>query len=296
MDIQLELYRVFYQCAKTLSFSRAAEALFVSQSSVSQSVKSLEKQLGVSLFTRTTKQVKLTPEGDSLYSHLQIAFEHIRLGEEGLLRLRDLDAGVLRIGVSDTISKYVLMPYLQAFHNLYPRVKIHIINRPSPQSLSSILTGDVDMAIVNIQENWDHPALSIHTLSHFKDVFIAGESFAHLKDKKLSVKDLASLPLISLEQNSTTRAFFDQTFSTLKSPLIPEIEIGSVDLIIELVRIGLGIGFVPSYTLSTHSAVYPLTINYQYPQRSIAIVHLKSTHVQTTVKAFLQIIQGVAKG
>jgi DNA-binding transcriptional LysR family regulator len=291
MDIQMELYRVFYTCARTLSFSRAAEALFVSQSSVSQSIKNLEKQLSVSLFTRTTKRVKLTLEGESLFKHVQLAFEQIRMGEDHLLSLKNLETGTLRIGVSDTISKYFLIPYLQQFHHLYPKIKIHIINRPSPQSIASILSSDIDVAIVNIQDHLDNPLLAVHTLTSFKDVFIAGEKFAHLLNKKLSVKDLATLPLISLEQNSTTRDFFDRTFSSLKSPLIPEIEIGSVDLIIELVRIGLGIGFVPAYTLSTHSAVFPLTLNFDYPQRAIALVHRKAEFPQVAVKKFLDLVQ-----
>ncbi len=294
MDIQMELYRVFYSCAKHLSFSRAAEALFVSQSSVSQSVKNLEKQLGVGLFIRTTKKVQLTSEGASLYEHVRIAFEQIKAGEEELLSLQNLEAGTLRIGVSDTLSKYFLIPHLQTFHMAYPKIRIHIVNQPSPKSVASILSSEIDVAIVNLLEDMVNPLLSVHTLTTFKDVFIAGDAFSALKDQSLSAQDLLALPLISLEQNSTTRRFFDMVFSSLDSPLIPEIEIGSVDLIIELVRIGLGIGFVPAYTLPTHSAVFPLTLNFDYPSRAIALIYRKSDYPTAPVKKFSEIVQNHA--
>ena len=101
MDINYELYKVFYHVAKSLSFSEAAEALFISQSAVSQSIKTLEKRLNQPLFIRSTKRVALTKEGELLLKHIEPAINLITRGENQLCA--DPKSGIqLRIGASDT--------------------------------------------------------------------------------------------------------------------------------------------------------------------------------------------------
>ena len=123
MDINYELYKVFYYVAKTLSFSEASKCLYISQSAVSQSVKVLEKKLGQTLFIRSTKRVQLTPEGEILFKHIEPAMNLIHKGETQLLEANTLNGGQLRIAASDTICRYFLVPYLNKFHKLYPNVQ-----------------------------------------------------------------------------------------------------------------------------------------------------------------------------
>ena len=105
MDINYELYKVFYYVAKTLSFSDASKRLFISQSAVSQSIKALEKKLNQHLFIRSTKRVKLTPEGEVLFKHIEPAVNLIMRGENQILDANALNGGQLRIGASDTIFR-----------------------------------------------------------------------------------------------------------------------------------------------------------------------------------------------
>ena len=128
MDINYELYKVFYHVAVTLSFSEASKQLFISQSAVSQSIKVLEKKLNQTLFIRSTKRVQLTPEGEILFKHIEPAMNLIKQGENQLLEANTLNGGQLRIGASDTICRYYLLPYLNQFHKMYPHVLslIHI--------------------------------------------------------------------------------------------------------------------------------------------------------------------------
>ena len=112
MDINYELYKVFYHVATTLSFSEASRQLYISQSAVSQSVKTLEKKLGTPLFIRSTKSVQLTPEGETLLRHIEPAIQLIRQGEINLMEAGSLGGGQLRIGATDTICRYLLIPYL----------------------------------------------------------------------------------------------------------------------------------------------------------------------------------------
>ena len=129
MDINYELYKVFYHVASTLSFSEASKQLFISQSAVSQSIKVLEKKLNQTLFIRSTKRVQLTPEGEILLKHIEPAMNLIKKGENQLLEANTLNGGQLRIGASDTICRYFLVPFLSHFHSLYPNIHIKVTNR-----------------------------------------------------------------------------------------------------------------------------------------------------------------------
>jgi len=135
MDINYELYKVFYHVATTLSFSEASKQLFISQSAVSQSIKVLEKKLNQTLFVRSTKKVQLTPEGDILLKHIEPAINLIQKGENQLLEANTLNGGQLRIGASDTICRYYLVPYLNKFHKTYPNVHIKVTNQTSINAL-----------------------------------------------------------------------------------------------------------------------------------------------------------------
>ena len=126
MDINYELYKVFYHVASTLSFSEASKQLFISQSAVSQSIKVLEKKLNQTLFIRSTKKVQLTPEGEILLKHVEPAMNLIRQGENQLLDSNSLNGGQLRIGASDTICRYYLVPFLSEFHKRYPNIHIKV--------------------------------------------------------------------------------------------------------------------------------------------------------------------------
>ena len=133
MDINYELYKVFYHVATTLSFSEASKQLFISQSAVSQSIKVLEKKLGISLFIRSTKRVQLTPEGETLLRHVEPAVNLIGRGEAQILEAGPMGGGQLRIGASDTICRYFLVPYLKQFHKTWPNVHIKVTNQTSIQ-------------------------------------------------------------------------------------------------------------------------------------------------------------------
>ena len=144
MDINYELYKVFYNVASTLSFSAASRQLYISQSAVSQSIKTLENKLGTSLFIRSTKRVQLTPEGETLLRHIEPAMNLIQRGETQLLEANNIGSGQIRIGASDTICRYILVPYLNRFHKEHPNVHIIIINQTSIQCVDMLTQGKVD--------------------------------------------------------------------------------------------------------------------------------------------------------
>ncbi len=244
MDISFELYKVFYYVAKSLSFSDAADQLFISQSAVSQSVKLLEAKMNCQLFIRNTKKVQLTQEGEILFRHVEQAFNFIKTGERSISEVRSGKQGEVRIGASDTICKYYLLPYLEIFNRSYPHIKIKVTNRTSPICMELLKNGSVDIAIVNLPDTKFERTFSVKKVRTVQDIFIAGKNFDHLRDKVVDLKELKHFPLLMLEQNSTSRVFFESLMASYNISFSPEIELGSLDLIIEMTKIGLGISFV----------------------------------------------------
>ena len=170
MDINYELYKVFYHVAATLSFSEASKQLFISQSAVSQSIKVLEKKLNQTLFIRSTKKVQLTPEGEILLKHVEPAINLIQKGENQLLEANTLNGGQLRIGASDTICRYYLIPYLNRFHKAYPNVHIKVTNQTSIECAHLLENGQVDFIITNYPNSG--PLQPFVQLQHVFQAFI----------------------------------------------------------------------------------------------------------------------------
>ncbi len=110
--VNFELYKVFYLTAKSGSLSKAAKELYITQPSVSHSIKLLEDTLGLQLFARTSKGVELTKEGAVLFSYIEQAYNFISLAEEKLSELRNFSSGEIKIGGSDSLCKHYLLPFL----------------------------------------------------------------------------------------------------------------------------------------------------------------------------------------
>ena len=248
MDINYELYKVFYYVATTLSFSEASKKLYISQSAVSQSVKSLEKKLNQVLFIRSTKQVRLTPEGEILLRHVEPAINLIKHGEASLLE-SNAGGGQIRIGASDTICRYFLVPYLERFHKEFPGTHIKVTNATSVRCVELLESGQVDLIVVNYPNTYLRNVSNVKKIRTFHDVFIANNAFSELKGKKLSLKQLLEYPILMLDKKSTTSEFLHALFQQHQLDLVPEIELSSNDLLIDLASIGLGIAFIPDYCI-----------------------------------------------
>ena len=148
MNINFEYYKIFYHVAKASSISAAARELCISQPAVSQAIKALEQAIGIELFIRTKKGVSLTNAGELLYSHVAAGYESISLGEQQLSQLLHMETGEIRIGASDMTLQFYLLPYLEHFHQLYPGIKVHVTNAPTPSTINHLLSGNIDFGIV----------------------------------------------------------------------------------------------------------------------------------------------------
>ena len=290
MKTKLDYYRVFYETARCHSFSAAAQHLYISQSAISQCIHQLENDLGVQLFIRTRQGVSLTNEGKLLFLKVETALNSIEQGESQLERLRHLESGELKIAAGDTITSHFLLKPLEAFHASYPDVRIEMANSYSSQMLSLVKEGKADLAFVNMPLTDDE--LAIEPCFEINDIFVCGPDFA-IKSS-YSWAEVADLPLILLEKNSSSRRFLDTIFKTRDVSLNPQIEIAAHDLLLRFASIHLGVACVVeqfSQDELQKGSLKKLTLDPPLPTRNIGCAYLKNAPLSYAAKAFMELIK-----
>lgn len=291
MDINYELYKVFYYVGKTLSFSEASRLLFISQSAVSQSIKALEKKLDKPLFVRSTKKVILTKEGELLFKHIESAVNLIEKGENLVAESMGVNGGQLRIAASDTICRYYLLPFLKEFHKKYPQVHIQVKNGTSIQCVEYLASNKVDLIVTNYPNDTLSGVAKVVELIEFNDVFVANKESFKLERKKISYEELSKLPIMMLERNSTTSRFLHDEFLKRGIDLVPDIELSSNDLLIDMAKIGLGIAFVPDYcVVSMANELYEINLEERMQPRKLVAAYSGAIPMTEIAKSFLNIL------
>ncbi len=291
MDINYELYKVFYYVATSLSFSEASKQLYISQSAVSQSIKTLEKKLEQPLFIRSTKKVQLTPAGKVLLKHIEPAMNLIQRGESQLLDTGTLGLGQLHIGASDTICRYFLVPYLKQFHKKYPNIPIKVTNDTSLHCVDLLEQGKVDLIVTNFPNIRLNQSYIQKTVCSFSDVFIANPAYFNLRQQEICFSDLTQYPILMLDQKSTTSEFLHTLFLQHQLELVPEIELSSNDLLIDLAKIGLGIACIPDFCLAHESRdLFILKTREKIPKRQLAASINPNLPASPVTKAFLALL------
>lgn len=291
MNIKLNPYKLFNEVALQNSFSKAATRLCISQPAVSQIISQLESDLKIRLFTRTTKGVVLTKEGETLFEYVNAGINLIEQGEKRLNESKNLKEGVLRIGVGDTITRYYLINYLEKFNNKYPKVKLKIINRTTMELTTLIKSGEIDIAVLNlpIEDN----NLEIIPTKVIKDILVAGEKYSILRNKIFNTDQLSQYQLIMLDRKSKSREYVEEILNLEGVSIEPDIELGSHELVLEFARIGLGLAFVVeeySKDYLDNSNVFEIRINKNIPTRNIGICYLKEVSLSPSAEKFIEIL------
>ncbi len=241
--VSLDLYKVFYTVARCKSITLAAGELYLSQPAVSRSIRQLEQALDCRLFLRTPKGVTLTSEGEILLEHVAAGMDQFRLGERKLKERLNLESGEIRVGASDMTLRFFLLPHLERFHTLYPRIKISVTNGPTPETLRALQQRTIDFGVVS-QPVADPGGFVFTPVGQVQDTVIAGPRFAGLTRRTIPLRELESLPLIFLERNTSTRKYLDDFFAAAGLRLQPEFELATSDLIVRFVQRNLGVGCV----------------------------------------------------
>lgn len=289
MNIDLELYRVFYVVAKNKHMTRASEELHISQPAISQSIKKLEDQLGGTLFLRSNKGMELTEEGKMFYEYVKGALELINNAENEFTSFKDLSKGEIKIGCSTTLTKLILMDTLKQFHSDYPSININITNDLTSNLINDLKLGKLDFVIFN-ESNIKETNLNLEKIRELKQGFIYNSEF--YVDGVVNFEDLNNYPLILQKEESNSRKLLDYIALQNNVKLIPKMEVVSQELITEFVNIGLGIGFaIIDLAKRNFKTLNELEINKKIPNINIYLATNKSISLTFASKMFIKYLR-----
>lgn len=243
MNINFELYRIFYVVATVGNITKASQELNISQPAVTKQIKSLEAQLGGDLFIRTKRGVILTENGRAIYNYIKQAMNCFNNAELQFSNLKKLETGVIRIGISTALARLFLMKYLDKFHKEYPNIAIQLFTDPSKVMRKMLKSGALDILIAkeDLENDDELETIRIGKLHH---CFVASDYFSELKNKVISLNDLNEYPILLQKTPSTTREYFDNFCRENNIEITTKLEIASATLLEDFVKIGLGVGLV----------------------------------------------------
>ena len=244
MNQNLSSYRIFYTVANSGNISKAAKELYISQPAISKSIQKLEESVGCKLFSRSSRGVVLTEEGRLLYSHVSEAFETLTLGEEKLRRSIELGVGHLKIGVSTTLCKYLLLPYLKEFIREKPHISISISCQSTNETLKLLEDNKIDIGLIGKPGSLKN--IHFDFLAEIEDSFVATTDYLRTLRARGVAPDqiLQNSTLMLLDKNNMTRQYIDDYFLNNEIHVKDYIDISEMDLLIEFARIGVGVGCV----------------------------------------------------
>ena len=282
----LSLYRIFYTVARAGNISRAADELFISQPAVSKAIQKLEQTVGAPLFVRSSRGVRLTEDGELLFSHVRSALQTLESAENQLRLRHELGMSQLRIGVSSTLCKYVLLPSLKDFVKLHPHLRVTIACQSTNHTLQMLEEGELDLGLTGKPEQLG--SLSFTPVMQIQDTFVAAKDYLDNLSfltgqscfRPSAAEDTLTLlkngVLMLLDRDNLTRQYLDRYLK--ENALFPEniLETTSMDLLIDFARIGLGIAGVIREFIAQElkdGTLLELPLPFPIPSREIGFVY-----------------------
>lgn len=245
MEINFELYKMFYNVAKNQSFSKAAETLYISQPAVTQSIQKLEEQLGGKLFYRTKKGVTLTEEGKNLLQYIKNSIETINNAENKFSQYINLEEGKIRIKGGSVLNKVLLYKPLKKFIEVYPNIRIDLSNGLTSESMNELNNGEIDMVLLNLP--YENNISENITIIECKDIesgfFVSKEYYKKINKGTLTCDELSKYSLILPKKGSGTEDIIDKYLKENNLILTAKYECSSINNIADLIREGMGIGY-----------------------------------------------------
>lgn len=245
MSNNMNLYYIFYEVAMTKNISKAASDLYISQPAISKAINRLESNLECKLFTRNSRGVVLTNEGEILFEQIKEAVEAIKEGEEKIKLAGELGVGRLSIGVSTTLCKHVLLPYLEKYVNKYPHVKVSISCQSSMETIQALEQDKIDIGFIGYPVSKN--SLTYKPLMEIHDTFVCTKQYLDnfsMREKLTKEKLIENATFMMLNKENITRKYVDTALDAVG--VVPKnvIEISNMDLLIDFAKTNLGISCV----------------------------------------------------
>jgi len=293
--INFNRLRVFYQAAKYLNFTRAAENLCITQPAVTAHLKLFEDNCNLKLFKKKGKRIYLTDEGQTLYEYARRVFEYEKEIDGVIEDMRKLKRGILRLGTTKTYARYFMPFLISRFREDYPHIKIHLDEGSSLDMNNSLLDFSNELAIIAMAG--DNPDICFIPFSQEELIVVLSPEHNLAKKKAISLTDLAAEPIIMKEDGSGTRKVVVELFA--REGVIPNIlmETSNTEFIKELVQKGDGISFLVRAAVATELKVARLAavpIKGKRVFLDVSIAYLKNQHLSPPAQAFLGILLKIA--
>ena len=287
---RLKQLRAFCMSAKLGTFSRAAEALFLSQPSISLQIGALERELGVALIDRASRRVQLTREGQTLYDlalPLVEGFDGIDAAFRG--KLVGMDAGEVTIAAGISTIQYLLPNLVQAFRERHPKVRLHLVNVTGAEGLAMLRSDTADFAVGSMI---DVPSdLAYEAVYHFDPMLITPPNHPLMQKTDIRLEDLSPYGLILPPRRMTTYRLVDLIFQQARVPYQVAIEVGGWEIIKQYVSMGLGISIVTGLCLRPGDRLEVRNMRAWFPQRSYGVVMRKGKYLSPQARAFIDLIK-----
>ena len=299
MVSNLSLYKIFLETAKSGSISAAARRLYVTQPAVSVGIIQLENELGVKLFFRTSKGIRLTPEGETLLGYVTDALKHLESGEDKLRDLNNLEDGVLRVGASDMTLKFYLLDHLEKFHREHPGVRLTVSNNPTPRCIDELKNGDIDLCVVS-EPLHSSSEVVCKKVKSIRDIMVCTpEIYAELGNGKKDFLDILSRTTVMLDRETSTRRYQEEWMRKCGAPedlLQPDIELSTSDLVVEFAKKGIGIScIVDQFAKQDIDAgrLKEIPLCHPFPPRGFIVAYLKRTPLSAGARHFLSLLEEI---
>lgn len=294
MEQSLDLYKVFFTVAATGNISHAAKKLFISQPAISKSIGKLEQQLNTKLFLRTSKGVILTDEGKVLYRYVSTALESISNGEKELKRFGQLNYGRLKIGVSTTLCKYILLPYLKDFINAYPHIQITITCQSTLHTLKLLEEGEIDIGLIGRSSGVK--GMTFEKLGEIEDIFVAAPNYMNNLKIQTGLSSMSTEEFLNqstfilLDGQNLTRQYIETHM--FENNIFPKqiLEASNMDLLIEFAKTGLGTACVIRNFVEEdlkNKKLITIPLQNPIPKREIGFVY-NETSISFALEEFLK--------
>lgn len=269
----LNMYKVFYVVAKSKTFSEAAKKLYISQPAISYSIKTLEKQLGFSLFCRNTKKITLTFEGNEILNQVETAYNLILSAEAKLQDIANLNCGNISIGTPSHIGSSYLLNLIKEFKKGHPKISFDIINKSTHENIKLLYNKSIDMVIDTMPITMPHGT----THSVIKKLSMCFATCPELYHEKVYNKyDISNGNLILPSKGTSTRDLIDDVFESDRIVLKPSIQITTTDMTKQCVFSKFGIGLFIRETILDeleNGTLKEIKTDFKLPEIDLCLVY-----------------------
>lgn len=296
--MDLNLYRIFLEVAKTGSISKAASSLFVSQPSISYSIKMLEEELKCKLFNRTAKGTELTIDGEKLLFYVEGAFNMINAGCKTVKDSENMISGEIRVGVPTHIGIFLLSKYIQKFIEKYPGIRFTIVNRATSEMVDMLEKRNLDFIVDSYPIDSNRKDIVLYKLIEVSNCFVGNEKYKNIVNEGIiNIEDIQKYPLLLPPKITSTRKALESKLKDRIDNLEAIIDVPTTEVMLELVKKGLGIGYFTKESVQKYidsGRLYEIPVDVELPKTDICIAYVDN-FLANAPKKFIEMLNSEIK-